>query len=170
MANRAYLYSSDRPDNWERPKKDYYDSRWTIPLAWFFFYGPDDVRMVDVHFQGSHWQEVKFSAEKQTALALFAARLRLLMALVEGKISSATVREFVAILENRAGRYLLMDPGPVPGGMFGDDPLHAEQFARLVELLSSEDVPLELVREAFLPYVGDLSSDQDQCQVIGSAY
>ena len=79
MANRAYLYTSDRPDNWERPQEDYYDSRWTIPLAWFFFYKPSDIRMVDVHSGGSHWQEVKFSAEKQTALARFAAREPLLM-------------------------------------------------------------------------------------------
>ena len=35
MANRAYLYSDDRPDAWDTPGADYYDSRWTIPLAWF---------------------------------------------------------------------------------------------------------------------------------------
>jgi hypothetical protein len=172
MANRAYLYSSDRPDAWALPEEDYYDSRHTIPLAWFFFYRPDDIRMVDAYFGASHWQEVKFSAEKQTALALFTARQRLLMSVVGGRVSREKVARFVETVTNRPGRFLLMDPMEVLGGISEDDLIDAERFARIVTLLGSGDEPLELIREATLPYVGDFSPDPDrsECQIIGYTY
>lgn len=117
MANRAYLYSSDQPDAWERLDEDYYDSRWTIPLAWFFFYRPENIRMVEAHYGNSHWQEVKFSADKRDALVLFATREPLLMSLTEGKLSRDMVAEFAETVKKWSGCFLLMDPREVLGGM-----------------------------------------------------
>ncbi|MBI3409142.1 MAG: hypothetical protein HY040_12415 [Planctomycetes bacterium] len=173
MANRAYLYSSDRPDAWGFPDEDYYDSRHTIPLAWFFFYQPGDIRIVNVHYNGSHWQEVKFSTEKESALVLFAARQPLVMSLVEGRISAETVTTFVTTVAKRRGRFLQMNPGSVLSAMPDDDPIHAERFARILELLGRcEGSGEEAVREAIRPYVGSLDADRDRSlrQVIGYTY
>ena len=55
MANRAYLFCSDcdtgDPLTWselDRNGQHYYDSYHNIPLAWFFFFKPDDVKLIDV--------------------------------------------------------------------------------------------------------------------------
>ena len=172
MANRAYLYSSDRSDAWERPYEDYYDSRWTIPLAWFFFYQPENIRLVDVDSGGSHWKEVKFSAGKHDAVALFAIRERLLMSLVEGTISRDIIARFVATVEKRSGYFLLMDPEEVLGGMAGDDLGHAERFAQILTCLGSGEGSSEAIREAARPYVGAFDPNLDRClyQVIGYTY
>jgi hypothetical protein len=107
--------------------------------------------MVEVRYGESHWHEVKLAAEKQTALSLFATRQPLLMALVEGMVSCETLAGFVATVERRPGRFLLMDPEEVLGGMSNDDSTHAERFVRLLTLLGSEDGSTETVREAARP-------------------
>ena len=172
MANRAYLHSSHRPDAWKRPDEEYYDSRWTIPLAWFFFYGPEDIRLVDVHYNDSHWQEVKLSTAKRAALTRFAAREPLLMSLVQDRISHAAVDEFLAKVEKRPGRFLLLDPDEVLTGMPEEDPVHAERLTRLLTLLQSGEPTPEAVREAARPYLDNFDPDPERClgQVIGYTY
>ena len=69
MANRAYLYSNEHYswDAWERHGDLYYDSRWDIPLAWFFFFRPENAGMAHFSFTDSYatdrWQEPKFAAK-----------------------------------------------------------------------------------------------------------
>lgn len=148
------------------------DSRHTIPLAWFFFFRPDDIQIVDVRYGGSHWQEVKLSAEKPNSLDLFAARQPPLRLLVEDCVTREKTARFLATIERRPGRFLLMDPREVLSGIGNDDEVDAQTFLRILQLLDSDEASPDVVREAMHPFVGNLSSDLDQreCQVIGYTY
>jgi hypothetical protein len=121
VANRPYLYSADRLDDWDHPanepEKDYYDSRWVIPLAWFFFYAPSNIRMVDMQFGKSQWQEIKLAADKVTATDLFMRRRGLFFSIVENQIEENDVMQFLAELTAWPGQFLLLDPGEVLHGM-----------------------------------------------------
>ena len=112
---QAYLNSDDRPDAWDPPEEGYYDSRWTIPLASFF--EPRDVRLIDVDYGGSRWQEVRLSAEKDSALKLFERHRPLLMSIIGRRLSDDAVVRFISTLRGRPGRYLLMNPDEVLGGI-----------------------------------------------------
>jgi hypothetical protein len=172
MANRAYLYSADRPDKWDTPDEGYYDSRWTIPLAWFYFFGVEDVHLVDVRYGGSHWQEVKVSADKNSALALFEARTPLLLSIIGRRLSSDEVAKFMSAVGGRPGSFLLMDPVEVLGGMSEDDHVHAGRFTQIFTILGTGGGPPDAARDATRPYVGDLSPDpvRCECQVLGFTY
>jgi hypothetical protein len=175
MADRAYLYSDDRPDTWDAPEEDYYDSRWTLPLAWFFFFRSGDVRLIDVDYGNSRWQEVRLSAEKDSALALFELRKPLLMSIIGHRLGDDAVARFVATVGGRHGRYLLIDPDEVLGGIncgFDDDRGHAERIAHILAVLGDGSCPADAAREITGPYVKELSPDPHrfECQVLGYTY
>ena len=46
MANRPYLFATDENDKaeWDYDSARYYDSRSSIPLAWFYFFTAADVK------------------------------------------------------------------------------------------------------------------------------
>ena len=175
MADRAYLYADDRPDMWDAPEKGYYDSRWTVPLAWFFFFKPGDVRLIDIDYGGSQWQEVRLSAEKNTALDLFERRKPLLLSIIGRRISDDAVSRFILTIAGRPGRYLLMDPHEVLGGIngsFADDTEHAERIAKILAFLGDGSCPADAAREITGPYVKEISTDPDhcECQILGYTY
>lgn len=175
MADRAYLYSDDRPDAWSRPQDGYFDSRWTIPLAWFFFFEPGDVRLIDVDHGGAGWQEVRLSAVKDSALEVFERRKHLLISIIDRRLSDDAVEKFLMTVGGRPGRYLLMDPDEVLGGIncgFADDREHAERLSHILALIGDRSCSAEAAREATGPYVKDLSPDPDQCevQILGYTY
>ena len=172
MANRAYLYASDRSDDWDHGEKEYYDSRWAIPLAWFFLYEPADVRLIDVYRQGSHWQEAKLWAEKATAVARFVRRGRMLLSLIGGRLPKEAVGEFVAKVEERPGRNLLMDPAEVLGGGGGTEAEHAANFVRILSAIGDGDAHGETVRALAQFYVGEFDADpaRFECQILGVTY
>jgi hypothetical protein len=175
MADRAYLYSDDRPDAWDAPEQGYYDSRWTLPLAWFFFFRPEDVHLIDVTHENSRWQEVRLSAEKEPAMELFELRKPLLMAIVGHRIDGDAVASFVSTVGVRPGRYLLMEPHEVLGGIncgFDDDHGHAARIAHILAVLGDGSCTADAVREITGPYVKDFSPDPDrfECQILGYTY
>jgi hypothetical protein len=151
MVDRAYLDSDDRPDAWDAPDGGYYDSRWTLPLAWLFFFRPEDVRLIDVHYGGSRWQEVRMSAEKSSALERFERRKPLLMSIVGHRIGDDAVARFDSTNGGRRGRYLLIDPSSeVLGGIdcdFEDDRGHAGRIACILAVLGDDSCPAEVPRE-----------------------
>jgi hypothetical protein len=175
MADSAYLYSDDRPDAWDPPEEEYYDSRWTFPLAWFFFFRPEDVHLIEVHSDGSQWQEVRLSAEKGPALDLFERRKPLLMSMIGHRMDDDAVARFVSTVGERRGRYLLVNPDEVLGGIncgFDDDRGHAQRIAHILAVLGDGSCPAEVAREITGPYVKDLPPDPDkfECQVLGYTY
>jgi hypothetical protein len=168
MANRAYLYSSDRPDDWRRPEIGYYDSRGAIPLAWWLFFEPGNAVWRDVESNGNHWREVKLSAPKGRALGLFAARRRLLLPLLGGGLGEADVDRFVATVAARTGGHLIVDPEEVLVSL--SDEAHMKAFeSALVAVAAGESA--EVVR-ATREYVGELGASPSgwECQVFGYTY
>lgn len=168
MADRAYLYSDDRPDAWDAPEEGYYDSRWTIPLAWFFFFGPGDVRLIEVVYGGARWEEVRLSAEKDPALEAFERRRPLLLSAIDGRLPDEAVEVFLSKVAGRFGRYLLMDPDEVIGGInggFDDDRGHAGRIARILDVLGDGSCSARAVLEATGPYVKELPPDPDRWEV-----
>ena len=172
MANRAYLYSADRLDPWEQPDDDYYDSRWIIPIAWFFFYRPADVCMADIRSERSTWQEVKLAADKDSAVELFMARQPLLLSLVAGRLGAGTVAAFADTVRGRPGRFLLLDPAEVLGGRSEEERWHAEQFSRILSVLQGEGIRPEAVLQAVGIYVGAFDPDPERFerQLLGYTY
>jgi hypothetical protein len=176
MANRAYLFSSDRDDDgvWERHGDIYYDSRWTVPLAWWFFFRTDDIRLVEINSRGASWHEVKFAADKARALSAFAER-RGLLARVAGRPGGERVisRLFDAV-GAWPGRYLLLEPEEVFS--FGGEPEegHRLRCARILSALDAEGAAAEDVVEAIRPYscteFDGLDDDDFVEQVVGYTY
>jgi hypothetical protein len=170
MANRAYLFSSDRPDDWKRPEIGYYDSRGTIPLAWWLFFAPGDTVWRDVESSGSYWREVKLSAPKCRALGLFAARRPLLLSLLGGGLGEADMDRFVATVAGWPGGHLIVDPEEVLGGCSRNDEAHMEAFElALAAVVAGE--PAGVVR-ATRDYVGELGANRNdwERQVFGYTY
>jgi hypothetical protein len=147
MANRAYLFSGDRddPEVWHRHNDIYYDSRWTVPLSWWFFFRVPDIRLVNIQYGESSWHEVKFVADKAKALAAFAERRELLSSLTKTPDGEEVITHFLDTVRAWPGTYLLMDPEEAFTG--GGEPEEGHQL-RCVRILAA----LEDVAEALSPY------------------
>jgi len=134
MANRAYLFASDQEtylldSDWDRAEDcRYYDSRHTIPYGWFFFFDAVDIVTVNVVSGSSWWQETKFRAEKERAVANFRRRIPLIIdTFTFGFPADGLLTDFCSDVESLSGSYLLMDPEAIfRGGGWGTD----EQIAR----------------------------------------
>ncbi|HEV2950005.1 MAG TPA: hypothetical protein VGX70_21690 [Gemmataceae bacterium] len=172
MANRAYLFPANLADVWDRPEGNYYDSRWVIPLAWFFFYRPGDIQMVDVQFRESKWQEIKFAADMVAAADLFSRRRPLLSSIIENQVDENEVTQLLARLAAWPGQFLLLDPGEVLAGMKQSEAWHTERCARILSMLDSDRPEPRAVMEAIYPYVGNFHPDADRRlgQVVGYTY
>ena len=164
MANRAYLYPSDRIEfaGW-RERRPYYDSRHTIPIGWFFFFHPRDVLLVDVQ----DWKEVKLAAPKAPALKVFAARRPLLEPYLEGQPLQDAAAAIVRDLERWPGKYLLMDPVEV----VEDDKRHKKQFEDILSMFepgadgSGRDAALRRYCSSF-----SVDPDKRRGEILGYTY
>jgi hypothetical protein len=170
VANRAYLYSADRPDDWKCPEDGYYDSRWTVPLAWWLFFAPGDAVWSDVEYNGSRWREVKLSAPRGRALGLFAARRPLLLSLLGGGLGAADVDRFAATVAARPGSHLIVDPEEVLGGYSLSDEAHMTAFEKVLASIAAGEA--SGVLGASRLYVGELGAGSGgwECQVFGYTY
>lgn len=155
MANRAYLYPHPRPV-FERSESGlperYYDSRHTIPLAWFFFFRPADVVMANVQ----DWQEVKLAAPKAAALDLFRSRRPLLDRHLPEKPLMDAATALIDDLNRWPGEYLLLDPAEV---VDGDDLRHKTRFESITDSLDASH--LERFDVLIRPYGYSSSNDLD---------
>ncbi len=182
MANRAYLYSLDsddynNPANWMRPSRNdipYYDSRWNIPYAWFFLFRPSDVKMIDVVSDKSHWQEIRFFAQKARTLETFAERKPLLLKIATSPFGSeAILNDFVETIVQRSGKCLLMDPSEVFDGFIPET--DEENFAHCKHILKQievEDASAEDVKSAIGYYSNFDAKDETSFRMnaIGATY
>jgi len=172
MANRAYLFCRDDPDDFTSPKEGepYYDSRHVIPLSWFCFYSPFDIVQHSVGCRGSRWVELKFAAVKTSALDRFRRRIPLVRAATEDAIGVQQLEEFANTLAKRHGQYLLLDPEEIFSGI-GSDP--EEDMPRISALLQSLSYGNAVAfRELVAPYWSLIEDERYdiQLQVIGATY
>jgi hypothetical protein len=173
MANRAYLFVSNREEGdprtrGEYPEDWYYNSRWCIPLAWFFFFDPRDVRLAPV----KDWHEVLFVASKPQALLRFDRRLSLLRSLVDASVDWDRVVFFRDDLEAIIGLNLILDPSEILMGFEGEDAWHVERFQNILDSLD-KPLPLDPTTLDLLDaYVGPRDQDADRTlgQMVGYTY
>jgi hypothetical protein len=181
MANRAYLFCSDGdpndPQTWanlDKNKQHYYDSRHNIPLSWFFFFQPHDVKLVDVFFANGYlkavdyWQEPKFMADKQKALEVFEQNEALLAQIVGPGLYSAAFARFLPSLQRMPGDCLCMDPAEIAQG----DEEDYLPLKEIVELISNKDTPVQALREALNRFSMLTYKDENDASrnVIGCTY
>ncbi len=173
MANRAYLFTADEIGAWQHLNDNndgqYYDSRWCIPLAWFFFFSVRDVQLVQEEYGGRTWQEVKLVANKDAALGLFQARRPLFSALVRG-IDDPVVTQFVQAVGRQPGKYLLLDPEEILSD--GTTCSHQERFAEILRIIGGPTAHPERVSDVVAAYAGKLEPGSEKYlgQVFGYTY
>lgn len=107
MANRAFLYATDIvPDEaahlslWQEGVP-YFDSRWTLPCAWYFLFQPRDLKS----FHGTY----RFVATRKEALALARSRADLFAAVGGGLPAKAMFLGFLRKLAGWQGDFLWLD-------------------------------------------------------------
>lgn len=177
MANRAYLFVSDTEDHdaWfdarlsgRYPEDWYYDSRWCIPLAWFFFFRPEDVRLIPV----KGWEEVGLVSDKRMASERFGRREHLLMTLVDASVEWSRVIALRNDLDSITGRNLVLDPDEVLGGRSEDDAWHADRIRTILRSLDTQPPLDPTVLELLDSYVGvrDRDADWTLGQMVGYTY
>lgn len=147
MANRAYLYGTDTysPQTWEVPGDPLYDSRWRIPVAWFFFYSPQDVEIFPGSMGGLVWQDVKLAALKEDAVSTFYRRYERLLSLTNPSPEGADlILEFIETVKGWPGTHLCINPGEVV-----EEPEEAfTAFVRFTRCLDDPHASLDQVIEA----------------------
>lgn len=187
LADNAYLYSDNHLDAWKEPETEFYDSRWVLPLAWFFFFRAEDVHLIHVHYNletfearygddsPGQWREVRLRAEKDAALELFQLRKPLLMSIVGDRIGAEAVEGFFSTVSGRPGRHLFMNPDEVLGGIngsFDGDEGHAKRIAHILVVLGEGAISAEVAVELTKSYVKEFSADPDRFegQILGYTY
>ena len=176
MANRAYLFCSDcdpnEPKTWVNldvnAGHNYYDSRHGIPLAWFFFFHTNAVKMVPVTGYGSTWQEVKFMADKHQAIRYFSEKQSLVSLIVGPLLPSDALEQFLMRIESWPGNCLLVDPSEV----VEDGDADAVWFRRITKLIGEDKPDMKALREdlGHYSFVNFKNEYQAILNVLGCTY
>jgi hypothetical protein len=173
MANRAYLFSSNSIDGnaWNRPESFYYDSRWTIPIGWFFLFLPDDILYLEVKYMDSSWNELKLATSKERAILNFKNRIHLLQALVGNRLRPDQFEAFINTIAGWPGKFVLLDPEQVFGGGEPEGGNEAA-FERILHTIADVCVSVPDIKLALKFYV-DLTNTEDKYfegNVLGYTY
>jgi hypothetical protein len=173
MANRAYLFSKDSLDGdaWNRPQSPYYDSRWTIPIGWFFLFLPDNMLYHEVKYMNSSWTELKLATSKERAMQNFKNRIHLMQALVNNRLTPLWFEIFINKVADWQGEFILLDPaeifagGEVKGG-------HEAAFKHILHTIANVRASVTSMRLAVEVYV-DLANTPDsrlEGDILGYTY
>jgi len=181
VANQAYLFTSNSDPNdpftWEERDvnaRHFYWSRWTIPLAWFFFFQPDDIKLVD-RFSAhgylkdvSYWQEPKFMANKQQAFETFKQNEAALAQLVGPDLYSEYFTYLLPSLQRMPGECLCMDTAEIAQ----DNEADYLPLRQIVELIGNKDSPVQALQEAVSRFSKLTYKDEDDIRlnVVGYTY
>ena len=170
MANRAYLYAWDSEDgnDWTLPDDgEYYDSRWTIPVAWWFLFGPADLRLGNTGSEPATWERLRFVADRSAAVARFRERRSLLDDLIGDHLDSRYVDYFISVLSAWPDRFLLMDPDEI----LEDDP--HEDAATILPVLDDLERGAASGRDVlarFARFSGIEPEDRAEVLIVGYTY
>jgi hypothetical protein len=179
MANRAYLYSGDRdaPDVWDVPEEGYYDSRWSIPAAWFFFFHPSNLQMIEVSHRQYSWQDLILLTDRKSGMELFAQRIPLLHRIVAGRFDHEKIAGFLETVGGWPGRDLILQPSEIfafrePAKEKDPDAWNQVKFSRILAPLDDGVAGLEVFLQEVGYYTGLTTEDPDGLigNVIGYTY
>jgi hypothetical protein len=170
MANRAYLFPAERAELLDVDRQNdavgYFDSRWCVPVAWWFLFEPGDVVV-------SSLQEMRMRADRQNAIDRFIRRRGALEELLCGRIDLKCIDFLVAFLSAWTWRWLVLDPSEILGLCRGDDAQQAAWFVRILQALSSSETPDLIKFEAEsrdISPVDRAAGHSVEAQVIGFSY
>lgn len=141
MANRAYLFCTDVIDEsiwWNRDRK-YYDSRWQIPVVWFFFFSVADLYWRERQEDGDTWKEVKLWTEKENALKRFSQRRKMLESIIKDRLDVQLLDRFKQEIINLKGSLLVLDPEEIIAGISYSDLEHFKAIQCILETIESGD-------------------------------
>lgn len=176
MANRAYLYSDGnelvRWYEWEQNMRPYYDSRHNIPLSWYFFFQSRDLKMRDVVYEDSAWQEVIVSAPMDEAVQTFRDRISLLLQITGLRFDAENlVNRLLNDVASWNGEFLLMDPWDVFNGHWETDEENFVNCLRILEALEHPNRTAESVA-GVMRYTRTTFKSQDELELnlIGYTY
>ncbi len=154
----------------------YYDSRHTIPVAWWFLFEPPDVLRIERELPDQcgrlqRVQYVRFRVERERAIDRFVSRRQYLTSLVRGRVEPRHVDFFVAILQAWSGRYLVMNPNEILQRSVEED---LAVVAKIVEIASTPKPDMEAFVTSF-SYVCAVPAESDdadarQVKVLGFTY
>ena len=172
MANRAYLYSANVPDCWDLPDDTpYYDSRWSIPICWWFLFSSTNLRLIEVSWGNDQWQEVRVVAERAPAIESFMRFRTTIDRIVEWRIKPELIDFFLAYLSKWDDEFLLMDPNEVLGGMSLTDAEHFARFREILDCLSvgpPDIAHFRAITEFYSPI--DDSTELAEARIVGYTY
>ena len=160
MANRAYLYPSNQPDQWEwdRNEIEYYDSRHTFPILWWLLVSSKDLQLVDIHYSHSSWKEIRLSVKTSIALQRFKDRIDIHHDKLLEYISLSDLERFVDKISLWGSEYLIIDPSEI---FQGDVEIDHPEMLRYIDSLD------EHLDFGIAPYSIDST---DEVKLIGYTY
>lgn len=169
MANRAYLFCTDEIEEsiwWNRDRK-YYDSRWQIPLAWFFFFSVEDFHWWKVREERVIWNELKLWTRKEQALKQFSRRRKTLETIIKDRLDVQVLDRFKQEIISLKGIYLVLDPIEI----FDGAAWHADAIRQILKTIDTGDSTAILDLPELTHYF-QFSDDPDQWElnVIGCTY
>lgn len=141
MANRAYLFCTDVIDEsiwWNRDRK-YYDSRWQIPLAWFFFFSVEDLHWWERQESGDTWKEIKLWTEKESGLKRFSQRRKVLEPIIKDRLDVQILDRFKQEIISLKGCLLVLDPEEIIGGISYSNLEHFNAIKCILETIDRGD-------------------------------
>lgn len=172
MANRAFLFFSDS----EEPRRfisddetRYCDSRWNIPIAWWFLFSPESLVRMRREFKGAEWEEPYLVETWDNAKSNFRSRMPLLKKIIGGKLPEDKLSEFIGTLDSHSKSYLMMDPNEV----MEEEETDFERSASILKALDEDTVTYEEKFSIIDSYTG-LASLKDiekmELYILGCAY
>ncbi len=174
MANRAYLFATDGTEpkwGWplsDAPDREFYDSRWSVPVAWFLFFAPGDVLLKDAAHRSDHWREVYLLGDRRLGIARFEQRRRVLSG--RFPLGEVDYESFLADISSWSGRNLAVDLREI-GPEGENDEMQAACFAKALRALDRMDG--DAFFDGLKHYLGEFpSADAERLAIsaIGCAY
>jgi hypothetical protein len=114
MANRAYLFSSNVEElkniNNEFPK-EFYDSRWNIPLLWFLFFNMNSIKMQTFFIKDEPketWETAILVEDKDIAIKRFEDIFSIFNPILN--FSDSEKSDFIKTISKWQGSLLVLDP------------------------------------------------------------
>jgi hypothetical protein len=173
MANRAYLFSNNSfgEDAWNRPQSHYYDSRWTIPIGWFFLFLPDDMLYHRVKYMDSSWNELKLATSKECAIQNFKNRIHLLQTLVDNRLRSDQFETFINTIAGWQGEFILLDPEQVFGGYEpkGGNEVAVKHILHIIANVRASVIAMRLTAQVYVN-LADTDDTRLEGDVLGYTY
>jgi hypothetical protein len=167
VANLGVLYPSVSseprhrgrlPDPDGNSPEDFLLCHHVLPVAWWFFFAPGDVRSVPVRSGESTWHELLLVSGLQEAATRFERRQELLLGCVGQWVTRGDLEMLLGWVKAWTAPYLVLDPDGILMAWSGTDEEHRQDFCALLEHVEKGDA--EKALEVAVKYSGPLDGPE----------